>query len=247
MCLILFAINPNERFRLVVAANRDEYYGRTSQAAHFWAESPDLLAGRDEEMGGTWLGITRTGRFAAVTNFREDPAHPLPNRSRGELPCQYLTGEATPEEFVRQVARRGDEYRGFNLLVADGKDCYYQSNRAGLAKKLAAGCYGISNQQLDCSWPKVVQGRQRLAALLAKKSTEADLRDELFRLLSDPGDGTDFSTSNFISGQEYGTRAETVLLVSVDGRVQFEERSFGPLGKPLGTTGKVTNKYQFNL
>ncbi len=241
MCLILFAINANEQFQLVVAANRDEYYERATQTADFWAESPNLLAGRDKVMGGTWLGITRTGRFSAVTNFYESPPDPMSNRSRGELPCQYLTGNATPSQFIQQTAKHGHEYRGFNLLVADGDDFYYYGNRSDTSKKLNPGCYGLSNQLFDCSWPKVIQGRHKMEALLATTDDEDDLVAALFNLLSDRGDGTDFSAS-FISGAAYGTRAETVMLVGIDGKVRFEERSFAPMGKPLGIS-----KHQFNL
>ena len=251
MCLILFAINANERWQLVVAANRDEYYERASQAAGFWAEAPHLLAGRDQVMGGTWLGITRTGHFSAVTNFYEPPPDPLPSRSRGELPYQYLNNallntDTGPVAFIQQIAKHSHEYRGFNLLVGDGDDLYYYGNRRDEAKKLAPGYYGISNQHLDCNWPKVIQGRRRLEALLtntppATADKDDDLVAALFKLLADRGDERDFSTS-FISGDTYGTRAATVVLVATDGSVRFEERAFGPMGKPLGIS-----KHHFNL
>ena len=122
MCLILFAVNPNERFRLVVAANRDEFYARPSTPAGFWDDKPDLLAGKDEQMGGTWLGVTRKGHFAAVTNFREELIDPVPPRSRGELPLTFLTGNSSPQAFVTKIAKSGHEYRGFNLLVSEGHD-----------------------------------------------------------------------------------------------------------------------------
>ena len=247
MCLILLAINPNARFRLVVAANRDEFYQRPSQAAHFWADQPDLLAGRDVEMGGTWLGLTAGGRFSAVTNFREAaPAGaPLtqtpPGRSRGELTCRYLTGDARPEAYLREVATQQAGYRGFNLLVADQDDCYYYSNRAGSGpdqpKRLNDGYYGLSNQHLDCDWPKVIKGRQGLAAALAENPENPD--EALFALLSDRGDGTEGSNS-FIATDDYGTRAQTVLLVTSSGQARFEERSFSRGGVPQSS-------HQFDL
>ena len=256
MCLILFAINANERWQLVVAANRDEHYDRASQAADFWAEAPLMLAGRDQVMGGTWLGITKTGRFSAVTNYYEPPPDPVPKRSRGELPYQYLNGGALhsdalhtntkPAAFIQQLAQHSHEYRGFNLLLGDGDDFYYYGNRRDETKKLDPGCYGISNQHLDCSWPKVIQGRRQLATLLSStppptSNTAAALVTALFKLLADKGDERDFST-NFISGDTYGTRAATVVLVATDGSVSFEERAFGPMGKPLGIS-----KHHFNL
>jgi uncharacterized protein with NRDE domain len=236
MCLILFAINPDDRFSLVVAANRDELYGRPATPARFWSDTPDLLAGRDVEMGGTWLGITRDGQFAAVTNFRLDPDNPIlpvldPPRSRGELPYQYLSGSYGPQEFVNQIKTHGDEYRGFNLLLRSRDEFYYYGNRAGEPKKLNDGYYGLSNQLLDCDWPKVIQGRARLASIF---DTQTDPMEEMFGLLNHNGDGVEFSNS-FISSETYGTRAATVVLVGTDGSIRFEERSFGVGGEPLGT------------
>ena len=227
MCLILFAVNPNERFRLVVAANRDEFYARPSAPAGFWDDKPDLLAGRDEQMGGTWLGVTRTGNFAAVTNFREELIDPVPPRSRGDLPLTFLTGTSSPQAFVTNIARSGHEYRGFNLLVSEGHDLHYYGNRAGEPRALPDGCYGLSNQLLDCDWPKVVDGRKKLTALFENDPNNPT--EALFDLLTDSGDDREFSNS-FILTEEYGTRAATVVLIAEDGTVEFEERSFGKGG-----------------
>ena len=242
MCLILFAVNPNERFRLVVAANRDELYARPSRTAGFWDDQPDLLAGRDEQMGGTWLGVTRRGNFAAVTNFREEPADPIPPRSRGELPLSFLTGNKSLEQFMASTAEHGHEYRGFNLLLSEGHNLHYYGNRAGDPRKLPSGCYGLSNQLLDCDWPKVVDGRKKLTALFSNEKSEGtsedkfedeppnNLNEALFDLLTDSGDDREFSNS-FIKTEEYGTRAATVVLIAQDGTVEFEERSFGKGGQ----------------
>ncbi|MCB1676400.1 MAG: NRDE family protein, partial [Halioglobus sp.] len=117
MCLLLVAHQYDRRYPLVVAANRDEFHARATAAAHFWPEQPNLLAGRDLAQGGTWMGITRRGHFAAITNYR-DPAQTAPApRSRGELPLDYLSGEPEPGAYLRQVARRAAQYAGFNLLV----------------------------------------------------------------------------------------------------------------------------------
>jgi uncharacterized protein with NRDE domain len=227
MCLILFAVAPNDDFQLVVAANRDEQYARpTAQAAH-WNDHPSVLAGRDLEAGGTWLGVTETGRFAAVTNFREDPPNPLPPRSRGELTANFLTGTESCETYLEGLDPIAQEFRGFNLLVADGNEHWYYSNREGIPRKLAPGFYGLSNQLLDCDWPKVRRGRKQL---LHQVSVGFDTND-LFELLFCKGDGKPFSQS-FIATERYGTSASTVVTIGSRGDIEFEERNFLPWGEP---------------
>ena len=229
MCLILFSLNPNDQFNLVLAANRDEQYGRPSSAADFWGDHPNVLAGRDLSAGGTWLGVTRNGRFAAVTNFREDPPYPIPPKSRGELTANFLIGNDSPHHYLNQVTQLGDEYRGFNLVVGDGNEYCYLSNREGIVRHLTSGCYGLSNQLLDCDWPKVIQGRNRLSTLAAEQMNSKNL----YPLILDDGDERAFSQS-FIRSERYGTTASTVLSFSQSGNVTFEERTFGMLGKPKG-------------
>jgi uncharacterized protein with NRDE domain len=237
MCLILFAVNPNSRYRLIVAANRDEIYARPTQTAGFWDSHPHLLAGQDENMGGTWLGVNRKGAFAAVTNFMEVPPDPLPPRSRGDLPTEFLATDPDPNAYLESVSSRGNAYKGFNLIVANQDNCCYYGNRAGAPRVLKDGYYGLSNQILDCDWPKVIEGRARLTEII---STVDDPSEALFTLLLGQGDGREFSNS-FIAADTYGTRAATVVLIGTDGDVVFEERNFGENGTPL--TG---NRYQFN-
>lgn len=240
MCLILFAMDPCDDLALVVAANRDEFYGRPALPAHFWTEHPDLFAGRDEEMGGTWLGVTRQGRFAAVTNFREEspgaaPSRPGGPRSRGELPAMFLASNGSASDYMAGVARRRDEYRGFNLLLFDGQSFGYYSNQSGEPQILAPGSYGVSNRALDCDWPKVVDGKNsihRIARGGLDKSGDR-LVSSLFDLLTDEGDGREFSNS-FIRSDGYGTRAATVVIVEKSGAIYFEERSFKSGGVPAG-------------
>ena len=162
MCLILFAVEPNPDYRLIVAANRDEFYSRGSDPADFWSDQPGLLAGRDKEMGGTWLGINHKGRFAAVTNFKEELLQPLPKRSRGELPLKFLTRNQDPMDYSEAVSERAEDYRGFSLLTANHYSVVYYSNRLDRPRALDSGYYGLSNQVLDCNWPKVTEGRMLL-------------------------------------------------------------------------------------
>ena len=211
----------------MVAANRDEFYGRDSARADYWNDEPDILAGRDLTAGGTWLGINQNGRFAAVTNFRETPQEPTPPRSRGELTTGFLSGDLSAEAYVASLADVGHEYRGFNLVVDDGHECYYTSNRIDQGHKLSPGTYGLSNQLLDCDWPKVNEGRTGLNRIV---QSSIDDTGQLFELLFDQGSGSPFSNS-FIATAEYGTCASTVLLVTTDGQVSFQEQGFVAGGK----------------
>ena len=237
MCLILFAVNPNSRYRLIVAANRDELYARPTRTANFWNAHPNLLAGQDEDMGGTWLGVNKHGDFAAVTNFNETPLYPLPPRSRGELVADFLTQETNPNAFVQIARSKKEAYKGFNLIVANQDSCFYYGNRAGAPEPLSKGFYGLSNQTLNCDWPKVTKGREKLTQIV---ETLDNPIEALFNLLLDHGDGENFSSS-FIVGETYGTRAATVVLMKPNGNVLFEERNFGASGTPL-----TENRFQFN-
>ncbi len=242
MCLILFAINPSSRYRLVVAANRDELFARPTRQASFWEDHPSVLAGIDENMGGTWLGVNRQGDFAAVTNFREEPPHPIPPRSRGDLPSHFLVNRPEPEDYLQGVSAAGHEYRGFNLIVANEAACHYYGNRGGSPRKLEDGYYGLSNQLLDCDWPKVIEGRERLKSIdFEKDFGQPDITDTLFDLLANDGDEREFSNS-FIRGDTYGTRAASVVMVSTSGEVIFEERNFGEHAEPLGS-----DRFQFQV
>ncbi|WMC09340.1 NRDE family protein [Oceanimonas pelagia] len=241
MCLIAFDWQPADG-RLLLLANRDEFHARPTAPAGWWPEHPGLWAGRDLQAGGTWLGITRSGRFAALTNFREG-ALQAGKRSRGELVTGFLTGERSPAEYVRQVLQRGDDYAGFNLLVGDLRSgaFYYGGNRceAG-AHALQAGIYGLSNGLLNTPWPKTVRLKRGLAGLTAGDD------DAALALLSDPTRAPDAAlpetgvpfelerrlSSVFITGDDYGTRSQTVLSVE-QGRVRILEQGRGPRGRLL--------------
>ncbi len=231
MCLILFGVQPNRELRLVVAANRDEFYRRPASSADYWDDHPEVLAGRDLEMNGTWLGISTSGRFAAVTNFRESPPDPIPPRSRGDLTTGFLKSKRSVAEYVSEIQKRSDEYRGFNLVLDDGTHTYYYSNRATGLLKLEPGFYGLSNQLLDCNWPKVSKGREKLLKLTTDIADIDKLHTELFSLLFDRGDDEAFSNS-FIATAEYGTCAATVLTITNDGEARFQEQGFSENGQP---------------
>lgn len=248
MCLILFAWKAHPRYALVLAANRDEFHERPSAAADFWPRRPDLLAGRDLQAGGTWLGITRSGRFAAVTNFREPLAPEAPlERSRGDLVTDYLAGAQAPLVHARALLESAPPYRGFNLLVGTPNSLAYVSNRHERAVDVAPGSHGLSNHLLDTDWPKVHSGRARLDCLLQQDRIDAE---ELLGLLTerstvpgdmpqDAGDGAirrHLMNHYFIVSPAYGTRSSTVLLIESGGRIEFVERRFSPDGSETGTS-----------
>lgn len=238
MCLILFAWQARARYRLVLAANRDEFYARPAAPMDWWPERPTVLAGRDLEAGGTWFGVTRDGRFAAVTNHR-DPRRNVDGRpSRGALVADYLGGDAAPDDYLAALARRGEDYNGFNLLVGDRETLWYYGNRDGAPRPLAPGVYGLSNALLDTPWPKVRHGKHALATALAQPEVEPGA---LFTLLAERREAPDAElpvtgvslewerrlSPLFIASESYGTRCSTVLLLGDDGCVQVHERDAG--------------------
>lgn len=242
MCLLILAHQISSDYPLLVAANRDEFHARPTAASHFWPEHPELLAGQDLLQGGTWMGMTRSGRFAAVTNYR-DPAHtPEAPRSRGELSLKYLTGSQTPKDFLGDIATRADHYAGFNLLVGDRNSLWYYTNSdAQGPQSLAPGVYGLSNATLDTPWPKVILGKANMLALLETGSMShralADVvssqRQADQSSLSAQGlDGTMESalSSQFIVTDDYGTRSSTTLWFDAQAQASWLELSFNAQG-----------------
>ncbi|MBL8613030.1 MAG: NRDE family protein, partial [Myxococcales bacterium] len=180
MCLVLFAVDPHPDVPLVLLANRDEVYARPTARAGRWADAPRVLAGRDLDKGGTWVGVAPNGRFAAVTNVR----HPSARRdgaSRGALVADYLRGSSTPERFARELDR--DRYPAFNLLLRDESGVYY-ATEAGRFERVGPGVHGLSNARLDDPWPKVTRGTARLSALTARLPDALD-EEAAFGLLGD--------------------------------------------------------------
>jgi uncharacterized protein with NRDE domain len=248
MCLILLAWRAHPDYPLVFAGNRDEAYERPSAAADFWRDDARIFGGRDLEKGGTWLGVTRAGRFAAVTNYRERPKVGYPSRSRGDLTAAFLRSDEEPQHYLEGVARHGTEYGPHTLIVGDTRRALYESNRGSGVQELAPGVHGLSNHLMDTPWPKIVRGKRVLGELLS--ADEPRLVAGLFDLLLDrslaadaelPDTGVGLARERelsafFIPGEHYGTRASTVLLIDRKGEALFVERRFGPFGTGLGTT-----------
>lgn len=251
MCLILLAVDSHPQFSLVVAANRDEFYARPTRPLQPWPEAPQLLAGRDLTAGGTWLGLTRSGRFAAVTNAR-DVATPLQPRSRGRLTLDFLLAADAAKNYAKKLDGEKTHYAGFNLLIGDRDELYYCSNDATPLRRLSAGIYGLANASLDTPWPKVVSGKAELQAALQRELDPA----ALLQILTDGGHAsaaplptaTDEITlehlhaNRFIRSATYGTRASTVLLINRNGAATLWEQNFSSGGAP----GPLA-KYQWQL
>jgi len=241
MCLIVVAWRARAGLPLAVAANRDEWRERPAEAAHWWPDHPDLFAGRDLQAGGTWMGITREGRFAAVTNYRDPSEKRSTALSRGGLVTEFLLGADSPARYLANLSARAREYNAFNLILGDGESLFYYGSREGEPRAIEPGVHGLSNHLLDEPWPKVVHGRARMQAALAT----SDPAPLLFEMLSDravapdealPATGVGIEwerrlAASLITGAEYGTRASTVLTVSSKGDVAMEERTRDAAGE----------------
>ncbi len=250
MCLLVLAWQAHPRYRLVVAANRDEFHERPAAPLATWGPPGDILAGRDLRAHGTWLGLDRQRRFGVITNFRE-LQRPRPDApTRGALIPDYLGGMSGAEAFLAGLKPQAPRYSGFNLLLTDRESLWYASNRAEeFARRLSPGVYGLSNEFLDTPWPKLRRVRRRFDAWLGDpgNGTAADL----FALLDDRATATAAEelprtgiseewervlSAPFVLHPDYGTRASTVLLLEHSGAGLLVERRFDPQGTLLGET-----------
>lgn len=240
MCLVLFAYRSHQEFPLVIAANRDERYDRPTAPAAYWKDSPDILAGRDLEAGGTWLGITRQGRFAAITNLRGSTNTNKDVKSRGHLVRDFLMGDMDPLTYSQNILADAHRYSGFNLLVGDPKKLIYCNNNKDLTT-LTPGIYGLSNHRLNSPWPKVVRGKAGLEKIMGEHSTKDPItNNQLLALVADKSKVDDEELPNtgvgielertlspmFIESDLYGTCLSTSIIINNDDEVQFRERSF---------------------
>ena len=256
MCLLVMAWRAHPRYRLIVAANRDEYHARPTAPLAAWPDAPNLLAGRDLSAQGTWLAVDRQRRFGIVTNFRDLQARRPEAPSRGGLIPEWLTATASPATHLAQLEPSAQRYAGFNLLLNDTESLCYASNRApAFATALPPGIYGLSNLLLDTPWPKLTRVRARFQAWLAQEpdsaSTEA-ASAALFGLLADrtrclpepaadghalPPEWAEVLSSPFVVHPLFGTRCSTLVLIGYDGSLYIKERRFDPDGTLQGEGG----------
>ena len=239
MCIVNFHFQQHPKYKLILAANRDEFYKRPTDRVHFWDDLPNLIAGRDLEAKGTWLGMTKEGKFGTLTNYRDIKYfNQKDKRSRGDIVTNFLTDSIHPEKYLQQLHERRNEYSGFNVIVGDADELYYYGNEQGEIIKIEPGTHSLSNQLLNTPWPKVERAKSLLNDYVTNNETMNP--DDLFTLLNDgtiaadedlpnTGVGLPFErqlSSIFIQTDGYGTRASTVILITHDNEVQFIERTF---------------------
>ena len=239
MCLIFIGLKNHPRYKLVVAANRDEFYDRPTAAAAFWQEHPEILGGRDLEAKGTWLGVTTKGRICMVTNFRDPKNIHAHAPSRGKLVTDFLLDHTSGERYLEKVVPHAKKYNGFSLIAGTVDSLYYFSNYKDGIILLNSGLFGLSNHLLETPWPKVEKGKDRIQELL--KSPVIRVED-LYDVLSDeavsgdeqlPDTGVGLEreralSAAFIKSPGYGTRSSTVTMVDYSNQVSFHERVFHP-------------------
>ena len=253
MCLIFISFQHHQKYKLVVAANRDEFYDRKTAAADYWSDQPQILAGRDLEAGGTWLGMSTSGKISMLTNYRDlkniKPIAP----SRGQLVSDYLKSSQTAEAYMQSVESDGNKYNGFNLIVGNAEELWYYSNYRNGITKFTPGFYGISNHLLESPWPKVLIGKQKIAPALQKNDVDPE---RIFEILYDdhvadddqlPDTGLPLEreralSSMFIKTPNYGSRCSTVVLVDKSNAVLFTERVYD-----LETFKYKTNTFTFSI
>ncbi|MDY6971117.1 MAG: NRDE family protein [Thermodesulfobacteriota bacterium] len=254
MCLILIAFESHPAYKLILAANRDEYYERPTAPACFWGHAPGVLAGRDLRGGGTWLGVTTKGKVGSLTNFRAPSSYKTNASSRGELLSNFLLSQESPVDYLEKLEQKAEEYNGFNLIIGQMDELYWYSNRSDGRRKLAHGIYGLSNHLLDTPWPKVIRGRGVFQRLLSGDTYPA--AESIFDMLSDcwtpddeglPDTGVGIEWERilspiFVSSPTYGTRSSTSLSIDLNDRVTYIERTFDSR-----QDNATTVKYEFQI
>lgn len=236
MCLIFLSLKSHSSYKLIVAANRDEFYNRKTADADYWQDYPHVLGGRDLDAGGTWLGMSKAGKISMVTNFRDFKNIKTQAPSRGHLVSDYLIGNDTPETFLQKLVPHANRYNGFNLINGSAEELWYFSNYGHGMQRLVPGVYGLSNHLLETPWPKVKMIKKRMGEIINRHFTSADLFEGLYNeetaadeFLPDTGIGLEKEralSSMFIKSPGYGTRSSTVILVDHDDHVSFTERVY---------------------
>ncbi|MGA3206771.1 MAG: NRDE family protein [Syntrophales bacterium] len=253
MCLIILSYKVHDRYPLILAANRDEFYERPSAPVSLWEDAVGVIAGKDLQRGGTWLGIRKTGCLAMLTNYRE-PTHFGRNApSRGWLVRDFLVGEEDPESYIGTITAKKDQYNGFSMIIGDLNRLFYFSNR-GEMRELSPGLYGLSNRVLDTPWPKTERGKKAMKLLLTRKDDPGP--EDIFAILKDrskpddnelpdTGVGLEWErilSSIFITSPIYGTRSSSVIMIDRKNHVMFIERVFDGHPEPW-----MAAKFDFRL
>ena len=252
MCLIIFAHQANEQYPLILSANRDEFFYRKSREAQFWREEvgcSNLLAGKDLQAGGTWIGVTLDGKFAAITNLRSNSKDDQALLSRGSLTLEYLIGKDSPQNFAEAITEDLSEYRGFNLLLGRRDEVIFMNSRDKSISIIEPGVYAFSNETLNSNYLKVIQGRNKLSKLL--DSGKEVTPDFLIKMMCDrtvaadnllPNTGIPKSLERKLSAafvsdpdRNYGTVCSTAFVATSAGRAKFLEQNYGKDGSPTSS------------
>ncbi len=241
MCLILFGYKISRKYPLILIANRDEYYQRPTAPMHFWNKNPSILAGKDLEQGGTWFGIHKNGRFAALTNYRDPSSLKQNAPSRGDIIIDFLESDLSSETYFLSFKKKAGIYNGFNLVFGDKEALFWFSNLKNTVEKVTPGIHGLSNRFLDTPWPKVEAGKRKLETALKRNITP----DRLFSVLADqhvpddtllPDTGMPLEWERllsplFIQSETYGTRSSIVMHMDQKKNIEVVERTYSPEDK----------------
>jgi len=238
MCIILFSYKSHPRYKLILASNRDEFYERPTKPLTEWDENTNILAGKDEMSHGTWMGVTKNGRYSALTNYRDLSRIKDGAPSRGLLVSNFLEKPDQPEKYMEKIKKTTLLYNDFNLLVGDENDLFYYSNVSNEIIKIEKGIHGLSNHLINTSWPKVKKGKEELKKL-TETNEEVNINAILNLLndtsippdtqLPDTGVGLEWERALspiFIKTEKYGTRASSVLTLDYDNKISFTEKSY---------------------
>jgi len=252
MCLIVFSFKNHQKYPLIIAANRDEFYDRPTRPARFWDEETQLLAGKDEKLGGTWLGVTKQGKIAALTNYRDFSNIKEDAPSRGKITIEYLTGDKKALDYLKELHKSSNTYNGFNLINGNHDALYHYSNQTEKITPIKPGIHGVSNAVLNTPWPKVETAKSAF-----KEAIDRDDIDEkkIFALLRNskqyplnqlPNTGLSdemekLVSSAFIKSEDYGTRCSTLITVRNDGEITFIEKTYKP------SAGALTSETRFSF
>lgn len=253
MCLILIARNKHHQYKLIIAANRDEFYARQSEQVNYWQDYPFILAGKDLSAGGTWMGITKAGKFCAITNYRDLKNVKSNAPSRGEVVLNYLRGSESAVEYSEILTNRGEMYNGFNLIYGTVDELFYYSNQSNQVEKLENSIYGLSNHFMDTPWHKNIRAKTKFAELISENKLSENFFIDLLTddclanddELPETGVGKEWEkilSPIFIKSEVYGTRCSTIIKVTYDNQVEFTEVTHDSI-----TIGNNRVSYNFKI